>query len=266
MEAISQAGAAVGILAKDGVVFAAEKRVTSKLLDVRKATEKLYKVDDHIALAAAGITADAIILLNYARQAAQQYFYLYQEPMPLEQLLQVVCDLKHGYTQSGGLRPFGVSFLVGGWDDVHGFQLYQSDPSGNYSGWKARAIGANHASAQSTLKSDYWKASELTKPESERKKDDEKAPEIDETTGEKPELKDALMLAIKVLSKTMDTTSPTKDKIEISTITKTEQGKVVYHVYTKDEVAEVLQKAEVMLAEARKKQELESAGETTGDI
>jgi 20S proteasome subunit alpha 3 len=135
MEAISQAGAAIGILAKNGVVLAAEKRITSKLLDIRKSTEKMYKIDDHISCAVAGITADANILINYARQAAQKYFYTYQEPIPIEQLLQQICDLKQGYTQFGGLRPFGVSFLFAGWDSQFGFQLYQSDPSGNYGGW-----------------------------------------------------------------------------------------------------------------------------------
>ena len=42
-----------------------------------------------------------------------------------------------------GLRPFGVSILYMGWDRHYGFQLYQSDPSGNYSGWKATCIGNN---------------------------------------------------------------------------------------------------------------------------
>lgn len=42
-----------------------------------------------------------------------------------------------------GLRPFGVSILYMGWDKHYGFQLYQSDPSGNYSGWKATCIGNN---------------------------------------------------------------------------------------------------------------------------
>ena len=63
-----------------------------------------------------------------------------------------ICDRKQGYTQFGGLRPFGVSFLWAGWDKHHGFQLYQSDPSGNYGGWKATAIGANNQAAQSILK------------------------------------------------------------------------------------------------------------------
>jgi 20S proteasome subunit alpha 3 len=54
-----------------------------------------------------------------------------------------------------GQRPFGVSFLFAGWDEHHKFQLYQSDPSGNYGGWRAKAIGANNQAAQSILKSDY---------------------------------------------------------------------------------------------------------------
>ena len=40
-------------------------------------------------------------------------------------------------------------------DEDWGFQLYQSDPSGNYGGWKATAIGANKQAAQNLLKQDY---------------------------------------------------------------------------------------------------------------
>jgi 20S proteasome alpha/beta subunit len=43
-----------------------------------------------------------------------------------------------------GKRPFGVSLLYIGWDRHFGYQLYQSDPSGNYTGWKATCIGNNH--------------------------------------------------------------------------------------------------------------------------
>ena len=144
IQAISQAGAAVGILSKEGVVLAAEKRITSKLLDIRKSTEKMYKIDDHCAVAVAGITSDANILLNHARLIAQRYLFAYQEPIPIEQLLQQICDIKQGYTQFGGLRPFGVSFLFAGWDEHYGFQMYQSDPSGNY----GRLEGAGHRSQQ----------------------------------------------------------------------------------------------------------------------
>jgi 20S proteasome subunit alpha 3 len=78
--------------------------------------------------------------------------------VPIESLVRTVCDLKQAYTQTGskvrvvlgpdahrspGLRPFGSSFLLMGWDKHYGFQLYQTDPSGTYGGWKAACIGSN---------------------------------------------------------------------------------------------------------------------------
>jgi 20S proteasome subunit alpha 3 len=107
MEAISHAWAAVGILATNGVVLAAEKRSSSKLLEPGLKSEKMFKVDDHIACAVAGITADANILINYARLCAQRYTFQYQEPQPVEQLVQGICDLKQGYTQYGGMQGVG---------------------------------------------------------------------------------------------------------------------------------------------------------------
>merc|ERR1711879_195639 len=55
MEAISHAGAAVGILGKDGVVLACEKKLASKLLEPGKRSEKMYRIDDHIACAVAAV-------------------------------------------------------------------------------------------------------------------------------------------------------------------------------------------------------------------
>ena len=60
----------------------------------------------------------------------QRYKYSYGESIPCEQLVSWLCDIKQLYTQSGGKRPFGVSILYMGWDKHYGFQLYQSDPSG----------------------------------------------------------------------------------------------------------------------------------------
>ena len=57
--------------------------------------------------------------------------FQYEETMPCEQLVSFVCDIKQAYTQYGGKRPFGVSILYMGWDKELGYQLYQSDPSGN---------------------------------------------------------------------------------------------------------------------------------------
>ena len=109
-----------------------EKKVSSKLLAPTKSSEKIYKVADHVFTAVAGLNSDANILLNSARLTAARHQYTYAEDMPVEMLVQQLSDYVHGYTQSGGLRPFGVAFLYAGWDRHHGYQLYQSDPSGVY--------------------------------------------------------------------------------------------------------------------------------------
>lgn len=215
MEAIGNAGSAIGILAKDGVVLVGEKKVTSKLLQTSSSMEKMYKIDDHVACAVAGIMSDANILINTARVQAQRYTFMYQEPMPVQQLVQSLCDTKQGYTQFGGLRPFGVSFLFAGWDRNHGFQLYMSDPSGNYGGWQAAAVGANNQAAQSILKQDY--------------KDDATREEV-------------VQLAIKVLSKTMDSTSLTAEKLELAELYLTPSKCVKYHVHSPDSLTKLLVK------------------------
>lgn len=214
MEAISHAGTAIGIISKYGVVIAAEKKIVSKLLD-NNDTEKMYRIDDHMSCVVAGITADANTLVNYTRLCAQRYKYTYGEPMPVEMLVKQVCNTKQSYTQFGGMRPYGVSFLYAGYDDIYGFQLYHSDPSGNYGGWKATAIGANSQAAEDILKSDW--------------KDD-------------LSLTDALLLAVKVMGKTMDSTSLTSEKLEFSTISKDENDEIIFHVLKKDEVERLIKK------------------------
>ena len=59
-----------------------------------------------------------------------------------------------------GVRPFGVSLLIAGYDD-DGPHLYQVDPSGIYFGWKAAAIGKNSKNARSFLERRYRDDMEL---------------------------------------------------------------------------------------------------------
>lgn len=56
--------------------------------------------------------------------------------------------------ESGGVRPFGVSLMLSGYDD-NGPQLYQIDPSGSYFAWKASAIGKNMVNAKTFLEKRY---------------------------------------------------------------------------------------------------------------
>ena len=142
--AIGNSTGSVAVLCADGVVIAAEKKIASKLLAPPRSSEKMFALDEHVLVAVAGLTADANILLTQGRLVAQRHRYAHGgAAMAVEPLVATLADYKHSYTQYGGLRPFGCAFLYAGWDADRGFQLYQSDPSGNYSGWKATAIGNN---------------------------------------------------------------------------------------------------------------------------
>eukprot|EP00126_Sphaerothecum_destruens_P014914 Sdes_comp8807_c0_seq1m191 len=220
MEAISHAGTCLGILAKEGIVLAAEKRITSKLLEHISTSEKIYRLNENMVCSVAGITADANILVNKARLSAERYFFSYQEPIPCEQLVQQLCDLKQGYTQYGGLRPFGVSFLYAGWDQHFGFQLYQSDPSGNYGGWKATCIGASSQAAESILKQEYK---------------------------EEASMEECLVLAVKVLAKTMESTSLTSDRLEFATFTRKADRRSHIKIFSAQETCDLLARAEPFL-------------------
>ncbi|CCI45506.1 hypothetical protein ABG067_004507 [Albugo candida] len=223
IEAINNAGSAVGILAKTGIIIAAEKKVVSKLLAPTKNSGKTLRLDDHLICAVAGLTADADILINYARLSAQRYELTYQQKQPCEQLVQSICTYKQAYTQFGGQRPFGVSFLYAGWDRHHGLQLYHSDPSGNYGGWKATAIGANNRAAKSLLKNEYKEGCSI---------------------------EEALLLAIKVMGKTMDISVPSVDKVELTVLSQDESGKITQRRLSKEETEKLVKDAELTNAQA----------------
>lgn len=230
IEAINNAGTCVGLMSDQGVVLAAEKRVVSKLLAKSKESEKTYVIDDHAVCLVAGLTADANTLIQNARLNSQRYRYKYQEDEPIEMLVKDLCNYKQQYTQFGGLRPFGVAFVFAGWDKHHGFQLYQSDPSGNYSGWRATVIGQNSQAGKSILKTDYK----------------ENAAQADN-----------LKLAVKILLKTMDATAPSPERIDLSELKRLDDGSLV-HVTVSDDVVQGL--IEVCQKEA------EADAKTSGDI
>jgi len=151
LEAVRRGTTAIGIRAKDGVVLVVEKRVTS--LQESETIEKVFIVDEHVGAAIAGLTADARILIDNARLEAQTNKFLYDEPIDVELLTKKICDIKQAYTQRAGVRPFGVSLLIAGVDKEP--QLFITDPSGAYWGYKAAAIGSGSQEVKTELEKDY---------------------------------------------------------------------------------------------------------------
>jgi 20S proteasome subunit alpha 3 len=68
-------------------------------------------------------------------------------------------------------------------------------------------------------------------------------------------LKESLAVALKVMSKTMDSTTLSSDKLEFSTLTRNKNGKVVYHVLTSEEIDQLLKEKEETDAKEKKTNE-----------
>lgn len=222
LEAIAHAGTTLAILSpKEGIVLLAERKIISKLLESSSNSEKIYKINDQTIVSVAGLTADAEILIDRMRNDCQQYLKIYNKLPNTMQVVNKVCDFKQGYTQFGGLRPFGVSFLFAGYDSLNGFQLYSSNPSGNYSGWLATSIGENSSSVQTLLKQ------ELNANSTDSHND--------------ITLDDALKIALKVLSKTSDNTHLSADKLELASLSlQSNTNKPTIKLYTPKEIDNLL--------------------------
>ncbi|AFH42700.1 archaeal proteasome endopeptidase complex subunit alpha [Fervidicoccus fontis] len=154
-EAVKQGWSTVGIKTPGGVVLAAEKAVTKSLMDV-VSIEKVSMIDTHIGVTFAGFGGDGRVLIEYARQIAVSHRLTYGEPIPIEYLTKQVSDLKQAYTQHGGVRPFGVSLLIGGIDSS-GPQLFKTDPAGQYFGYFATSMGRGEAQIEEKLEKNYRK-------------------------------------------------------------------------------------------------------------
>ncbi len=153
-EAVKRGVTCLGIIFKDGVVLATIKPTTS--LMVATSAEKIFQIDDNVAAVAAGLLADARTLINNARVRAQIHRMTYDETIDTWNVARTIADRMQISTLYAGLRPYGVSFLIGG-IDKSGAHVIESDPSGMIYEWQAYALGRGAQLANKMLKQ-KWKS------------------------------------------------------------------------------------------------------------
>jgi 20S proteasome subunit alpha 2 len=153
LTAVGNGLTALGIKATNGVVIATKKASVSVLAD-ETSLEKIALASNNIGMTYAGLGPDFRVLTAKGRKEVQKYWLQYHDQIPVSQFVQRSAGIAQEFTQSGGVRPFGVSLLVAGYDD-DGPQLYQVDPSGSFWAWKASAIGAKAKGARSFLEKRY---------------------------------------------------------------------------------------------------------------
>ncbi|KAF8520083.1 20S proteasome subunit [Gautieria morchelliformis] len=151
LEAVKQGSAAVGLRSKTHSILLALKRSTGELASYQ---QKMFRIDDHIGIAIAGLTSDARVLSNFMRQQAMSSRMLFNRAVPVNRLVSSIADKAQVNTQEYGRRPYGVGFLVIG-QDQSGPHLYEFSPSGNSYEYFAVSIGARSQSAKTYLEKHY---------------------------------------------------------------------------------------------------------------
>ena len=139
IETVKRGTLALGIKCKDGVIMAVEE--IPRALQVADVTQKIFQVDQHIGVAAAGYIPDARVQVDNARFFSQSTKMTYDEPVEVETVAKHLADQCHQFTQYSGVRPYGVALIIAGVDQKGG-AIYVTDPSGTYVSYAAVAIGA----------------------------------------------------------------------------------------------------------------------------
>jgi len=152
IETVKRGNIALGIKSKDGIIFAADER--PRKLQVVEESQKLFKIDQHIGIAAAGYIPDARSQVDNARFFSQSSKLVYDESVSIETVTKHIADQCQQYTQYAGARPIGVALIIGGIDE-NGNSLFLTDPSGTYIPYNAVAIGADSDRVTEFLKKHY---------------------------------------------------------------------------------------------------------------
>lgn len=151
MEAVKQGTPVLGLRSKTHVVIASFKRAQSELAEHQ---QKIFKIDDHMCIGIAGLTADARVLADYMRNECLNHRYIYDAPMNVGRLVSQVADKSQTKTQNSSKRPYGVGMLVAGVDEK-GPHLFETCPSGNHFEYYAMGIGGKSTSAKTYLEKHF---------------------------------------------------------------------------------------------------------------
>src|SRR6059036_994670 len=115
----------LGLVCKDGVVLAADRRATAGTLIAHKRTKKVYRLDENLGLTTAGLVGDLQVLARYITAEAELYKLKRNRPITVEAAATLTANIL------GGRRyfPYWVQLIIGGVDRKGG-SVYSLDLAG----------------------------------------------------------------------------------------------------------------------------------------
>ncbi len=189
MDQLKKGTTTVGLICRDGVVLASEKRATMGSFIASKAARKIYQVDDRMGMTTAGIVGDAQALVRVVSVEARLYKTRRQEPMTVKAMTTLLSNVLNGQR----MFPYLVQLLVGG-IDRNGAHIYSVDPfGGNTDEREIAATGSGSPIAYGVLEDKY--STDIS-------------------------LEEGVALATQALRSAMKRDSASGEEIEIVTITK----------------------------------------------
>ena len=152
-KAVNLGATSMAITYEGGIVFICDRKIKSKLL-VKESFRKIFEVDDTIAVCGSGVMSDGRRLIEQAQDYAKENRTQFEEQVDVLSVVKDIANIQQYYSQSGGIRPFGVCLLFGAIEDNEP-KLYQTTPSGTYMRYKAISQGQNSFEINEELEKEY---------------------------------------------------------------------------------------------------------------
>jgi len=150
-KAVENAGTALGLKCRNGVVLCVEKPLLNKML-LPNSSRRIHTIDTHSGIAMTGFVSDGRQMVNRGREECASYEETYGTKIPTKVLGDRLASYVHYFTLHGSLRPFGTAALIASYDpETKDHALQMIEPSGVSYQYYACAAGKGRQPARTEL-------------------------------------------------------------------------------------------------------------------
>ena len=148
-KAVQTGTTTVGLVCKDGVILASDRRATMGYLIASKDIDKVYQIDDHIAMTIAGGVGDAQTLIRWMQAELKLYKLRHEKKISIEAAATLLANILTQYK----FYPFFVQLLIGGLDEKP--RVFSIDMLGGVTEEKFTSTGSGSPIAYGVLEEMY---------------------------------------------------------------------------------------------------------------